>query len=266
MRRRNINTSSLEILVSTLGRARGLAEKMNITGDAIIVNQSAKYNVTSKQTKNGVVKTLSMPERGIGISRNTALLHADADIVLFADDDIVYSPDYEQQILQEFREHPEADGLLFNFNELNPDRPAAITTRYKRVHLYNCLRYGGYRLAVRRERVLAKNIFFSLLFGGGAKYSSGEDSLFIADCIKRGLKLYASPRTIGSVTHAESTWFKGYTDKFFFDRGVFFTFFSPRMSRFMILQFALRRRRMYAQQKTVRQAVRLMQKGARSVS
>ena len=33
--------------------------------------------------------------------------------------------------------------------------------------------------AVRRERLQAANITFSLLFGGGAKYSNGEDSLFL---------------------------------------------------------------------------------------
>ena len=40
---------------------------------------------------------------------------------------------------------------------------------------------------------IAAHITFSLLFGGGAKYSNGEDSLFLKDCLKYGLVVYAVP-------------------------------------------------------------------------
>ena len=34
----------------------------------------------------------------MGLSRNTALLHADADICVFSDEDIVLCGDYQEQI------------------------------------------------------------------------------------------------------------------------------------------------------------------------
>ena len=60
------------------------------------------------------------------------------------------------------------------------------------------------------------------MFGGGAKYSNGEDSLFIMECIKKGLKILALPISIGREEERESTWFKGYNKKFFYDRGVLY--------------------------------------------
>lgn len=61
---------------------------------------------------------------------------------------------------------------------------------------------------------------FNLLFGGGAKYSCGEDSIFLAGVLKAGLKVWTIPGYIGTVTHGDSTWFNGYTDKYLYDKGV----------------------------------------------
>lgn len=67
---------------------------------------------------------------------------------------------------------------------------------------------------------------FSTLFGGGAKYSNGEDSLFIKELMDKGIQVYTSPEVIGRETESESTWFSGYHDKFFFDRGVLYHFYT----------------------------------------
>ena len=80
------------------------------------------------------------------------------------------------------------------------------------------------------------NVGFSLLFGGGARYSNGEDSLFLRDCLRQGLKIMASPEVVGEEKERESTWFHGYNDKFFKDRGVLYHFLYGRMA----IPFSLR--------------------------
>lgn len=55
-----------------------------------------------------------------------------------------------------------------------------------RVRWYNYAKYGAARLAVRREALIKSDINFSLRFGGGAQYGSGEDTIFLSDCLKKG--------------------------------------------------------------------------------
>ena len=88
------------------------------------------------------------------------------------------------------------------------------------MHWYNCGRYGAVSFAVRRDSLLASGSTFSLLFGGGAKYSNGEEQPVPDRIYPKGYKVYTAPVTIGREEAGDSTWFHGYNEKFFHDRGV----------------------------------------------
>ena len=174
---------TLQLLVAAMNREpRGLAEEMGIDSDAIIVSQGGQYAYEELKWKEHRIRYYSMAERGVGLSRNHSLLRAEAEISLFADEDIVYEPDYVRKVLEAFEEHPGADLLFFNVQAM-PGRETYCNREFGRVRWYNSGRYPTYSLAVRTRRIHQKNITFSLLFGGGARYSAGEDSLFIRDCL-----------------------------------------------------------------------------------
>ena len=97
---------------------------------------------------------------------------------------------------------------------------------------------GGCRLAVKRTRALAENLWFSLLFGGGAPYGSGEDSLFFDAMLRKGLKLYTCTQKIADVSQEDSSWFKGYTEKYFKDKGVLYTAMYGKKAGFLLPFFA----------------------------
>lgn len=254
----------IEVLVSTMHQTdHHLIEKMNIQSDAIIINQCDRNKFEEFEYKGCSIRFLSFAERGIGLSRNNALMRATADIILFADDDVVYVKNYNQIIIEAFKNNPKADMIVFNVPSSNPDRPEYTIREDIRVKWFNCLRYGTFRIAVRVDKLKSKNIYFSLLFGGGARYSAGEDSLFISEFIKSGLKIYANPAVIGHVSHEDSTWFKGFTDKYFIDKGVFFYRLSKGWAKLLCLQFAIRHYRMYQNEKTIRESLKLMIKGTR---
>lgn len=256
----------LQVLISTMNQTDfSILKKMNIQSDAIVVNQ-CKINKFDEVDYNGhKVRFLSLNEKGVGLSRNTALMRSKGDICLFADDDLTYVDGYNEIILKEFKDNPQADIILFNVPSTNKDRPSYLISKKSRVRWYNSLRYGAVNIAFRAESVKKRNIFFSLLFGGGARYSAGEDSLFIADCIRKGLKIYANPQTIGHVNQNQSTWFEGYTDKYFFDKGVFYACLSKKWARVLCLQFAIRHREMFKNHKTWKEAFSLMIKGIREI-
>lgn len=235
----------VQVLVSAMHiKPRELVKKMNISSDAILINQCEhndfeRFCVTDEQGAEREIKAYSFCERGVGLSRNNALLRADKEISLFSDDDIVYVKDYEKRIIAEFEKHKEADVLLFNV-KVCEERRTYFNTDFHRVRWYNCGRYPAYAIAIRTEAMHRFHLTFSLLFGGGAKYSNGEDSLFLKDCLKAGLKLYATDVVIGEEKAGESTWFFGYNKKFFYDRGVLYHYLYKNMAKIWGLRFLLK--------------------------
>lgn len=217
-----------QLLVSTMNqRDFSICNEMKISSDAIIINQ-ADYNDYKIIDRNKhIIEMYSFNEKGIGLSRNSAFMRSSADIIEFADDDMIFVENYENIVIDEFKSHPEADAILFNIESMNPDRPLLKISKFSRVNRIDALKYGCARLVIRREAVLYNNLSFSLLFGGGAIYGSGEDTVFLQDAIRAGLKIYKSPVKIADVKQDNSTWFHGYTDQYYIDKGALFAQIFP---------------------------------------
>ena len=105
---------------------------------------------------------------------------------------------------------------------------------------------------------------FSLLFGGGAKYSAGEDSLFLKQFMDKGYKVYASPVTIGREKEGDSTWFSGYHEKFFYDRGVLYHFLYGHLAKLWALRFLLAHKEKLCRDIPLKEAYRIMREGISS--
>lgn len=221
---------TFQLLVSTMHKEDfRIVEEMNIHSDAIIINQGANHSYDSISCGDSTVQMYSFAEKGVGLSRNTAMMRATADIIEFADDDMVFTDTYKEDVLHEFDKHPEADAILFSLVSLNPDRPQVKIKKFGKVSKVAALKYGCARLAIRRDKILYNNIAFSLLFGGGAKYGSGEDTIFLQDCIRAGLKIYRSPIKVADVRQETSSWFEGYTPKYYYDKGALFAAALPKL-------------------------------------
>lgn len=177
----------LEVLVSAVEKdAAALLSKMNIATDAVLVNQCDRYGYETLSVPNGTARCFSMPERGVGLSRNTALLHASGEQVLFSDEDIVLSSDYAEKVMDAYRALPDADLILFNV-KVAPARRTYWNRSICRVTWKNYGRYPAYSISAKLSSLRRANVHYSLLFGGGAKYSNGEDSLFCGTACGRGL-------------------------------------------------------------------------------
>lgn len=253
----------LEMLISGVNvLPETLLDKMKPECDAVLVNQCDK-NGTDEMTWSGHrIKVFSRNERGVGRSRNLALANATGDILLFSDEDIRYHTGYAESILDTFHQHPEADLILFNV-EVCPERKTYWNESYRPVKWYNCGRYPAYSIAVRKSSLDSAKVVYSELFGGGAKYSNGEDSLFLKQCADCGIKMFASEVVIGREEPRESTWFHGYTEKFFFDRGVLFAFLYGKFAWLWALRFVITKKEMFQGETGRKQAYRLVRAGIR---
>lgn len=257
-------SSRLQTLVSAVNqKVEHMAEQMHLESDAIIINQCDENAYQEYDYHGNRIQCYSFAEKGVGLSRTNALLRASAEICLFSDEDIIYEEGYAERVVREFDRHPEADMLLFNM-KVGEARATYHTEQFHRVHIYNAGRYPTYSFAIRREKLHRANVTFSLLFGGGAPYSNGEDSLFLKDCLKKGLKVYATPVNLGSETERESTWFNGYHEKFFYDRGVLYHYLYGKLAVPMAWRFLLAHGKVMCQQIPLQQAIRLMKDGIKS--
>ena len=231
----------LQVLVATMGQSDlSLVEKMHITCDAIFANQADREQILVGDG----VKMITTSTRGVGLNRNIALLASDAELLLFADDDMLYYDGMPQSVIRAFEENPKADVIVFG---IDITRNGVVTEKRRvrngRLRVHNSMRYGMVRIAARRDRLLRANLSFNQNFGGGCPFSAGEDSLFLKACFDAGLKVYGCETVLGMCAKDSSTWFAGYNEKYFYDKGVLLRYLFPRVPRLVALYFGIRFKR-----------------------
>ncbi|MBR2616245.1 MAG: glycosyltransferase [Clostridia bacterium] len=213
---------------------------MNLQSDVVFANQSDETGYREVSFGENTARMISTATRGVGVNRNLALLYATGEYLLFSDDDLRYVDGYRDTVERAFSELPRADCIIFNIETVGSDIGRRQNGKARRVRWYNALNYGAVRLAVRRSSVSREGIFFNCNFGGGTPFSCGEDTLYIISMLKKGLKLYAYPALIATVDQTESTWFRGYTEKYYFDKGVLYASISRPFGRLLCLQDLIR--------------------------
>lgn len=235
----------VQVLVASMNQIdHSLLDRMNIQSDVIVGNQ-CDYNLIEKfEYKGNTVVYLNFAERGVGLNRNNALMRATGDICLFADDDMVYVDNYPAIIVNAFESNPEADVIVLNLIEKDSNRKQI--NKKSRVNIFNYLRYGTVRVAFKLNKVKEQGIYFNQCFGGGTEHCHGEDNLFLTDCLKKGLKIIALPIEVAELTDIrESTWNKGYDEKYLRDQGILYKTISRRWWKFLCFQDAVRRHKSY---------------------
>lgn len=252
---------SIQVLVATMNQVNNsLSAKMNIQTEAIIGNQCEKNEIRHFNHNNRLISYYSFKEKGVGLNRNNTLMRATADYCLIADDDMVYIDGYEDIIENEFRKHKDADIIIFNLKEEEPKR-FYIKEEFN-VTYFNFMRFGAARIAFKTSKIKKNGIFFNLCFGGGTNYSNGEDTLFLKSCLDKKLKIKAVPIEIAKLSEERaSTWFNGYDEKYFYDKGVLYRSVSKKYSKILCFQDLIRHRKLYGNEKKLLNLYKVMRKG-----
>lgn len=231
----------LQVLVATMHQDDfSIADKMNICCDCVIANQADYEAIAVRENSDYHQKMITTKTRGVGLNRNIALLASTADIVLFADDDVVYYDDMPKQVIKAFEDFPKADVIVFGMDMLKEGKIfEKRRCEKKRVYPWNSMRFGTYRIAARKKAITNNNITFNQCFGGGCKFSAGEDTLFLKECFDKGLKVYSYDYVLGTCNKDTSTWFNGYNEKYFYDKGVLLRHLFPKTAYIMALYFGV---------------------------
>lgn len=139
-------------------------------------------------------RVIVTPTKGLSVNRNIALSKATAPLLLISDDDVDYTCEGLRAVIDAFHRNKEMDIITFRYisashekhypssecNLAGPEKGYFVTS---------------FEIAFRRKAVQQK-VWFNENFGIGALFPSGEEDLFIRDCIDAGIKGIFLPVTI----------------------------------------------------------------------
>lgn len=236
----------LEILVTTMNQFNfSKIDEMNIQSDVVIANQSDYCAYDELETKKGFKAIMiSTTSKGLSRNRNIALAHSNqsADLIMFLDDDVVLNDNYESIILQEFEEHPEVDAIKFNIHDLSDVRKLAMKRieKFEKCTRRNMSASGVCGFVIKRRIIQQYGLHFHENFGSGTKNYCGEDTIFLQNLINKHVPLYRSPKDIAGIDQTNSTWFRGFDDKYFYVVGKVFATIYPRLCRLLAIRSSYR--------------------------
>lgn len=256
----------IQVLISTmfLQDPEELIRNMNIQTNAIIIDQCNKTGEEHLVINEFDVDVYHTIDRGTSKSRNLAIEKATADILIFADNDFSYTDGYGKIVQEAYNQFQSADIIVFG--AIRKDEFV-----YKRVPTGKMSkRYqfsiNAIRITARRQALLESGVRFDEHFGPGTEVSSGEDTIFVSDCFKKGLNIYSYDAVLcrGFDDGRESTWFTGYNQKFFTDRGKAYRRLSKNWIAF-IFYFAIKNHKKYKESVSAFCAIKHMLCGALKV-
>lgn len=206
----------LDILLSCMNQdVIRLIQKTQITGGATVIHQCDMEKEEEYPTDHGTVSIYHTTERGLTKSRNMAIRKSRADICILCDDDEVFVQDYENKIIKSYEKLADADVIIFQMTNRKP----SFANRIQRLRFPKTMKVSSWQISFRRKSILKANVRFDELLGAGTGNGAEEELKFLLDCERAKLRIYYVPLEIASVEQKESTWFHGFTEQFFYNRG-----------------------------------------------
>lgn len=235
-----------------------LVRKSKITGDCVVINQCDREGYQEYPTEGGTARMFSCTQRGLTRSRNLAISKARGDICLICDDDEVFVPDYEKVILDAYGQLPQADVIIFKM----VNYPTSFPDRVMRLRFPKTLKVASWQISFRREKLLEAGVRFDELLGAGTGNGAEEELKFLLDCQRAGLAIFYVPAQIATVAQEASTWFSGFDETFFENRGATTRYILgyPLAAAYAVY-YVLRKKKMYRDRLSPGQALAAIFRG-----
>lgn len=229
----------IEMLISTCKTKsiKDLSLKEKNIENAVIVNQfMPKYSVSKED--NYVM--YSYDEKGLSKSRNRLLEHMSADIEVITDDDIIFTNDALSVIEKSYNEN-DADIIIFNLKRGNDILGNDKEFNYNKLSIMSVC---SCQITFKRESIEKNEIKFDENFGIGSTFVSGEENIFLNDCLKHNLKIIHIPIIINSHPEEDTTG-EIWNEKVIKSKGALFYRLHKHTYFFYLMYFAILKHKMY---------------------
>ena len=235
-----------------------LISKTGIKGNATIVNQCDEEKQLQFNTPNGVAEMIFTKSRGLTKSRNIAIRASKGDICLLCDDDEVLVQEYEEIILNAYNKHSDADVIAFDLY----NHECSLEKKIQQLKFPKIMKICSCQITFKRDSIVNNNIIFDELLGAGTGNGAEEELKFLKDCLKAKLKIIYVPIKIAEVSTEKSTWFSGFDEAFFENRGASTRYILGLfMSSVYAVYYVLRKRNLYIPQISTIKALKSIFKG-----
>jgi glycosyltransferase involved in cell wall biosynthesis len=138
-------------------------------------------------------KLVELKSRGVAKSRNAALKYASGKYLIFGDDDITFDESGIAELVSYFESHPECSILLAQTSDESGELRKTYPKRTQKLSRLNSAKAATYEMMVRLDSIRGAGISFDEYFGAGADNYLGDEYIFIADALKKGLKGHFLP-------------------------------------------------------------------------
>lgn len=188
-------------------------EEKNLHTNILVINQTDN---NEKLVFNNI-KMINYNELGLSKSRNRCIENLDGDICIITDDDVSFVDEYEEIIINAFEKNKDAD--IITFQTKTPE--GKYFKKYKSEGFWHnkrsLLKVASIEIAMKVDSIKKARVYYDEDFGLGAKYVSGEENIFLTDCLKKGLKIKYEPKVIniheeessGDILDAKAIYSKG---------------------------------------------------------
>jgi len=199
-------------------------------------------------------------EKGLSKSRNIALANANSDICMLCDDDIKLVQNFNKIILDTYNENPEADIICFQAIDENGIKFKNYHPKKRWLNLMTLMKVSSIEITFRLKSIQEYSIKFDENFGLGTKMPTGEESIFLVDGYKKGLKILYVPVPI--VIHPlESSGTEWDNENMIKAKGAMFARMFGKLGYFFNLLFSLKKYNLYKNKHSFRKFFGMMNYG-----
>lgn len=183
---------SLKFIVASLNGSAATQPGFR-SSDYFIVDQCGIKN--SLTTDSFGATWLATDTLGLSKSRNLAIQHCTADILVITDSDVVHLDQAKSLIIKEFQES-NADIITFQIQTPEGSLFKQYAPKRARHNTRSLFRVNSIEIAFRLSSITKANILFDQRFGLGSEFPTGEEIIFLFDAMNAGLELRYSPTPI----------------------------------------------------------------------
>lgn len=216
-------------------------EEKNIFKDCLIINQITKdgLKIVNEEIKEKNIKMLSFLEKGLSKSRNRGLEKSEAEIILLTDDDVTFEKDLFNIVKEEFEKNPNIDILTFKY-EKESGKYKKNYSKSEFIHDFSTIKkVSSIEIALKKENVIKNKVMYDENFGLGSKFATGEENIFLKDCLEKKIKIKYIPRVIAG--HPNITSGLIFDDKSFYSKGAAYYRLYGQISYLMGIPFIIRK-------------------------
>lgn len=191
---------SFELLIATMHKSTNevldMLDNSNVKCNVLVVVQGDNEGYEEKININQKIRILFTKDRGLSKSRNMGLRNCFARYAYIMDDDVVVDNNAINELVEQM-EADDTDVATCKYICKSGKYPKKYNKTKFSHTLLSAAKVSSIEICVNVNVIKDRGIEFDQLFGLGASLPSGEEYIFVTDCIKSGLTVKYYPIMIG---------------------------------------------------------------------